>query len=77
VKHKPKPAAATPAPKPAALEEPTPQEPAPEADTTLPDLPPPEPQRAKARVGGEEQVEAPDTAPADGTCKCLTTLGYA
>jgi hypothetical protein len=40
MRHKPKPAAATLAPEPSALEEPTPKEPAPEADTTLPDLPP-------------------------------------
>jgi hypothetical protein len=76
VKHKLKPAAATPAPELAALEEPTPQEPAPEADTTLPDLPPPEPQQAEARAGGEEQVEAPDAAPADGTGKRLTAPGW-
>jgi hypothetical protein len=75
VRHKSKPAAATPAPEPSALEEPTPKEPAPESDTTLPDLPPPEPQQAETRAGGEEQVEAPDTAPADGTSKCLTAHG--
>jgi hypothetical protein len=62
-----------PAPEPAALEEPTPQEPAPKADATLPDLPPPEPQQAEARAGGEEQVEAPNAAPTDGTGKRLTT----
>jgi hypothetical protein len=74
VKHKPKPTAATPAPEPSALDEPTPQEPAPEGDTMLPDLsPPPEPQQAEARAGGGEQVEAPGAAPADGTGKCLTT----
>jgi hypothetical protein len=39
----------------------------------LPDLPPPEPQQAEARAGGEEQVEATEAAPADGTSKCLTT----
>jgi hypothetical protein len=73
VKHKLKQAAATLAPVPSALDEPTPQEPAPEADTTLPDLPPPpEPQQAEARAGGGEQVEAPGAAPADGTGKCLT-----
>jgi hypothetical protein len=49
-----------------------PKEPAPEADTTLPDLPPPKPQRAEARAGGEEQVEATKAALADGTGKCLT-----
>jgi hypothetical protein len=71
----PKPAAATPAPEPAAQEEPTPQELAPEADATLPDLPPPEPQQAEARAGGDEQVEAPDAAPVDGTGKRLTVHG--
>jgi hypothetical protein len=76
VKHRPKPAAATPAPEPSALEESTPQEPAAGADTTLPDLPPPaEPQQAEAGVGGVEQVEAPDAAPADGIGKCMTTHG--
>jgi hypothetical protein len=75
VKLKPKPAAATPAPELAAQEEPTPQEPAPEADTTLPDLPPPEAQQAEAGAGGEEQVKAPDAAPADGTGKRLTAHG--
>jgi hypothetical protein len=75
MRHKPKPAAAAPAPEPLAPEEPAPKEPAPEADTTLPDLPPPEPQQAEAR-GGEEQVKAPDAAPADGTGKCLTVHGY-
>jgi hypothetical protein len=76
VKHKPKPAAAVLAPEPSALEGPMPQEPAPEADTTLPDLPPsPEPQQAEARAGGDEQVEAPDAALADGTVKCLTARG--
>jgi hypothetical protein len=72
MRHKPKPVAATLAPEPSGLEEPTPKKPAPEADTTLPDLPPPEPQQAEARAGGEEQVEAPNAAPADGTGKCLT-----
>jgi hypothetical protein len=76
VKHKLKPAAATPAPEPLALQEPTPQEPAAVADTTLPDLPPPaEPQQAEAGAGGAEQVEAPDAAPADGIGKCLTAHG--
>jgi hypothetical protein len=55
MKHRPKPAAATPTPEPSALEEPTPQEPAAGADTTLPDLPPPtEPQQTEARAGGAE-----------------------
>jgi hypothetical protein len=75
VKLKPKPAAATPAPELAAQEEPMPQEAAPEADATLPYLPPPEPQQAKAGAGGEEQVEAPDAAPANGTGKHLTAHG--
>jgi hypothetical protein len=75
VKLKPKLAAAAPALEPAAQEEPTPQESAPGAHATLPDLPPPEPQQAKARAGGEEQVEAPDAAPTDGTGKRLTTHG--
>jgi hypothetical protein len=71
----PKLTAATPAPEPPASEEPTPKEPAPEADTTLPDLPPPEPQQAEARAGGEEQVEATEAAPTNGTNKCLTAHG--
>jgi hypothetical protein len=75
VKLKPKPAATTPAPELAAQEEPTPQEAASEADATLPDLPAPEPQQAEARAGGDEQVEAPDAAPADGTGKHLTAHG--
>jgi hypothetical protein len=75
MRHKPKPTTATPAPEPSALEEPTPKEPTPEADTTLPDLPPPEPQQAETGAGGEEQVEALDAAPADGTAKCLTAHG--
>jgi hypothetical protein len=75
MRHKLKPATATPAPEPSAPEEPTPNEPAPEADTMVPDLPPPEPQQAEARAGGEEQVEAPDAAPANGTGKCLTAHG--
>jgi hypothetical protein len=75
VRHKPRPAIAAPAPEPSALGEPTPKEPAPEADAMLPDLPPPEPQQAEARAGGEEQVKAPDAAPADGSGKCLTAHG--
>jgi hypothetical protein len=62
---KPKPVSATPALEP----------PAPEEDTTLPDSPPPEPQQPEADVGGEEQVEATDATPADGTSKCLTYYG--
>jgi hypothetical protein len=76
VRHKPKTAAAALAPEPSALEEPTPKEPAPEADTTLPDLPPLEPRQAEARAGGEGQVEAPDAAPADGIGKCLIAHGW-
>jgi hypothetical protein len=72
MRHKPKLAAATLAPEPPTPKEPAPKEPAPEVDTTLLDLPPPEPQQAEARAGGEEQVKAPDAAPADGIGKCLT-----
>jgi hypothetical protein len=75
MRHKPKPATATPALEPPAPEEPTPKEPAPKGDTTLPDLPPPEPQQVEARAGGKEQAEATEAAPADGTSKCLTTHG--
>jgi hypothetical protein len=66
---------ATPALEPSALGESTPADPAPEADVTLHDLPPPELQQGEARTGGEEQVEAPDAATADGTGKRLTTPG--
>jgi hypothetical protein len=72
---KPKPVSATPAPEPPAPEGPAPKGPAPETDTTLPDLPPPEPQQAEARAGGEEQVEVPAATPADGTGECLTAHG--
>jgi hypothetical protein len=75
MRHKSKPAVAALAPEPPASEEPTPKEPAPEADTALLDLPPPEPQQAKARAGGGEQVEAADAGLADGTSKCLTAHG--
>jgi hypothetical protein len=75
MRHKLKHAAATPAPEPPALEELAPEEPAPEEDITLPDLPPPEPQQPEAKASGEEQVEATDAAPADGTSKCLTAHG--
>jgi hypothetical protein len=75
MRHKSKPATATPAPKPPASEEPMPKKLAPEVDTMLHDLPPPEPQQADARAGGEEQVEATEAAPADGTGKCLTAHG--
>jgi hypothetical protein len=54
----------------------TPTEPAPEADATLPDLPPPGLQQGEAGAGGEEHVEAPDAAPADGIGKRLTTHGW-
>jgi hypothetical protein len=50
-------------------------EPAPEADATLPDLPPPELQQVETGAGGREQVEAPDAAPIDGTGKHLTAHG--
>jgi hypothetical protein len=50
VRHKLKPAVATQAPELSALEEPTPKEPAPEADTTLPDLPPLEPNKPKPEL---------------------------
>jgi hypothetical protein len=72
---KPKLVLATPTPESPALEGPAPKGPAPETDTTLPDLPPPKPQQAEARAGGEEQVEAPAAAPADGTGECLTAHG--
>jgi hypothetical protein len=65
MRYKSKPAAAAPVPEPPASEEPTPKEPASEADTTLPDLPPPEPQQAEARAGGEEQDEAPEATPSE------------
>jgi hypothetical protein len=69
------PVTAAPAPEPSAPEGTTPAEPAPEADVTLPDLPPPELQQVEAEAGGEEQVEAPDAAPTDGTGKHLTAPG--
>jgi hypothetical protein len=72
---KPKLVSATLAPEPPAPKGPTPKGPAPETDTTLPDLPPPEPQQAEARAGGGEQVEAPEAAHADGTGNCLTAHG--
>jgi hypothetical protein len=52
-----------------------PEPPAPEEDATLPDPPPPEPQQLEASVGGDEQVEATNAAPTDGTSKCLTPYG--
>jgi hypothetical protein len=69
------PVAAAPAPEPSALEESTPAEPAPKADATLPDLPPPELQQVKTGASGGEQVEAPDAAPTDGTGKQSTAPG--
>jgi hypothetical protein len=74
MRHRQKPTAATPAPEPPAPEEPAPEEPAPKVPT-LPDPTPPEPQQPKARAGGEEQAEAIDAAPVDGTSKCLTAHG--
>jgi hypothetical protein len=70
------PATTTPTPEPAAPEEAMPTEPAPETDVALLDLPPPELQQGEARAGGEEQVEASDAAPADGTGKRLTASGW-
>jgi hypothetical protein len=64
---------AAPAPEPSAPEGSTSAEPAPEADATLPDLPPPELQEGEARAGGEEQAEAPVAAPTDDAGKHLTT----
>jgi hypothetical protein len=65
MRFKPKPVSATPALEP----------PAPEEDTTLPDPSPPSPQQPEASAGGEEQVEATDATPADGTSKRLTSHG--
>jgi hypothetical protein len=56
--------------------EPVPTELAPEADATLPDLPPPELRQDEAEAGGGEQVEAPDAAPTDGTGKRLSARGW-
>jgi hypothetical protein len=47
-------------------------EPAPGAEATLPDLPPPELRQVEVRAGGEKQVEAPSTAPTDGAGEHLT-----
>jgi hypothetical protein len=69
------PVVAAPVPKPSAPEGMTPAEPAPGADATLPDLPPPELQQVEAEASGEEQVEAPDAAPTDGTGKHSTAPG--
>jgi hypothetical protein len=70
-----RPVTAAPAPEPSAPEGTTPTEPAPEADAMLPNLPPPELQQVETEAGGEEQVEAPDAAPTDGTGKHLTARG--
>jgi hypothetical protein len=51
---------------------PAPEPPAPEEDTTLPDPPPPKPQQLEASADGDEQVEATNATPVDGTTKCLT-----
>jgi hypothetical protein len=69
------PAAASPTPEPSAPGGSAPAEPAPEANATPPDLPPPKLQQGETRAGGEEQVEAPDAAPTDGTGKHLTAHG--
>jgi hypothetical protein len=66
------PVTAAPAPEPSALEGSAPAEPAPGADTTLPDLPPLELRQVEVGAGGEKQVEAPSAALTDGTGKCLT-----
>jgi hypothetical protein len=65
MRFKPKPISATAAPEPLA----------PEEDTTMPDPSPPKPQQHEASAGGEEQVEATDATPADGTSKHLTSHG--
>jgi hypothetical protein len=66
------PVAAASAPKASAPEGSTPTEPAPGADTALPDPPPPELQQVEAGAGGEKQVEAPGATPTDGAGECLT-----
>jgi hypothetical protein len=63
--NEPEPISATPAPEP----------PAPEEDAMLPDPPPLESQQLEANAGGDEQVEATNAAPADGTAKYLTPCG--
>jgi hypothetical protein len=71
------PVAAPSALEPSAPEGSVPVEPAPGADTTLPDLPPPELQQVEAGASGEKQVEAPSTAPTDGAGEHLTaTASY-
>jgi hypothetical protein len=67
------PVAAASAPEASAPEGSTPTEPAPGADTALPDLPPPEIQQVEAGAGGEKQDEAPGAAPTDGAGERLTT----
>jgi hypothetical protein len=42
---------------------------------TLPDPPLPEPQQLEASAGGDEQVEATNATPADGTGRCLIPCG--
>jgi hypothetical protein len=66
------PTSAAPAPEALALEGSMPTEPAPGADTALPDLPPPELQQVEAGAGSEKQVGAPGAAPTDGAGVCLT-----
>jgi hypothetical protein len=68
------PVAAALAPEASAPEGSTPTEPAPGADTALPDLPPPELQQVEAGAGREKQAEAPNAAPTDGAGECLTAL---
>ncbi|XP_025791866.1 uncharacterized protein LOC112873051 [Panicum hallii] len=68
------PTSAAPAPEALALEGSMPTEPAPGADTALPDLPPPELQQVEAGAGSEKQVGAPGAAPTDGAgAQCLIT----
>jgi hypothetical protein len=67
-----RPITAASAPEPSAPEGSAPVEPAPGVDTTLPDLPPPELRQVEVGAGGEKQVEAPSTAPTDGTGEHLT-----
>jgi hypothetical protein len=69
------PALAAPASEPSAPGEAASMELAPEADATLPDLPPPELQQDEAEAGGGEQVKAPDAAPTDSAGKHLTARG--
>jgi hypothetical protein len=66
------PVTAASAPEPTAPEWSALVEPAPGADTTLPDLPPPELRQVEVGAGGKKRVEAPSAAPTDGTGKHLT-----